>query len=177
MLVPIILGVSLIYNWSSILVFDAMIGYRFLSLVYLGFFLFLFYVRYINTYRQWVALNPFDITDDIISMLHAIKNWTIQKSVSTKDFIKLKAEAYIMRPMRVVYRKVYSLCRWVARIVRLAVSMFIDKVATPLYISISHKVIALWQVLKSVWNALTGSLKRLVSLITKILGHIYGALF
>lgn len=154
-----------------------MIGYRFLGLVYLGFFLFLFHLRYMNSYRQWVALNPFDIIDDIISMLHAVRNWTIEKSVSTKEFVRLKVEAYVVRPIRAVYRKVYSMYRWLVRMVKMAVSMFIDKVATPLYISISHKVVALWQVLKSAWSAFAGSLKKLAWLVAKIFSNIYGALF
>lgn len=89
-LVPITLIASFIYNWSSIFVLDMMIGYRFLTIIYLGFYIFVFYLRYINSYRQWTALNPFDIIDDIILMCQSAKNWITQKSISTKDFIKLK---------------------------------------------------------------------------------------
>lgn len=53
--------------------------------------------------------------------------------------------------------KIGSLLRWTAIYSKRVYQMFIEKVAKPLYLSISHKLIALWIIIKCIATAFTST--------------------
>lgn len=55
--------------------------------------------------------------------------------------------------------------------------LFIEKVAKPLYISISHKIIALWTLLKNLFYAFISTIKIIFRYMKKMAQNIYRVLF
>ena len=110
-------------------------------------------------------------------MITITKNWISQKSISFGNYMKLKVNNYIIKPLNIVRRKIYSMMRWLARQIKYLTNLFIQKVATPLYISISHKIIAIWEIIKKIWKALKFSVAKFFGFIKSIFVNIYSALF
>lgn len=152
-------------------------GYKFLAVVYSFPFCYIFILRYRNEARRWISLHPYDIKEDIINYWRAGKRWIREKSIATGQFMRDKAERYIDRPIRWVARKISHYSRLFGRKVKYVSDLFIEKVAKPLYISISHKIIAIYKLITDLFKAFLNTVKKILLFLKKLLTNIYNLLF
>jgi hypothetical protein len=110
-------------------------------------------------------LNPFDLKDDVKKFIKAVKKWVRDTSVSVGELIQQKFKRFVVRPIRWVYRrlKYYS-------------NLFVEKVAKPLYISISDKIVALSILFKKIFKDLAYLVISLAKLLKKLVSNVYKAL-
>jgi hypothetical protein len=70
--------------------------------------------------------------------------------ITLTHFMMRKVKHFIIIPMKLVVRKIKNLLRWTAFRVKRISQMFVEKVAKPLYLSISDKLRVLWTLTKSI---------------------------
>lgn len=82
-----------------------------------------------------------------------------------------------MRPIKKIFNYFRNKIRQIGRKAEYYGNLFVEKIAKPLYISISHKIVALWRVTKSIAVAISKSLKKLLELLKSIVVGAYNFLF
>lgn len=82
-----------------------------------------------------------------------------------------------MRPIKKIFNYFGNKIRQIGRKAEYYGNLFVEKIAKPLYISISHKIVALWRVIKSIAVAISKSFKKLLELLKSIVVGAYNFLF
>lgn len=99
--------------------------------------------------------------------------WFRTTSVKVSTFVKDKFKKYIVRPIKAVIRFIDRVLKWIGGRIKYYSGLFIEKVAKPLYISITHKIQALWILLKNIFKAFVKTIKIILSWMRKLLVNVY----